>query len=312
MDKLSSIAAAGLLFTALLQPVLLGQQKKSHAKKAPSLPNKPFEPGCPLPFASIAVPQPIDKVCPRPGNADPGPHADQNAAKNNFCAPDTVTDIKPQDLLDLQQASGKQGIPFGGDNDLPKDRKVLQALPVGDRKLGEGMRVRMKAFLIEAHFADLGSGESVNCNRPKEAENDIHIALGDAASDQECASFTAEISPHSRPKSWDTFGAVKVHGQINKEILAKLQKRPLRFTGQLFFDASHHPCSCGLPCVNDPHRSDPLRKSLWEIHPVYAIDVCKDGTACDVANDAHWVAFDKSQVSGAVPKKKGGGKKIPK
>jgi hypothetical protein len=53
-----------------------------------------------------------------------------------------------------------------------------------------------ESFLLKAHHADLGNGESVNCNGGKEEDNDIHIAFGDAADTQECSSFTAEISPH--------------------------------------------------------------------------------------------------------------------
>lgn len=290
MSKLVSMTGACLIAAALFQPVLFGQEKKGHAKKKPSVPNKPFEPGCALPFATIAVPHPIDKICPRPGNADPGPHADQNTAKNNFCAPEAVTDITRQDLLDLQKAAADQKILFGSEADLPPDRSVLGSLQVGGKKLGEGMRVRMKAFIIEAHHADVTSGESVNCNQKGSESNDIHIALGDAPTDQECSSVTAEISPHSRPASWDKVG--------QKHVVADLQKHALRFTGQLFFDAAHHPCPCGTSCSGNP-----LRASLWEIHPVYAIDVCT-GTTCDVANDADWVSLDEWKESGAAPKKK--------
>lgn len=41
---------------------------------------------------------------------------------------------------------------------------------------------------------------------------------------------------------------------------------PVRVTGQLFFDASHGPCVGG-------RGSAPRPRSIWEIHPVYAIDV---------------------------------------
>jgi hypothetical protein len=47
--------------------------------------------------------------------------------------------------------------------------------------------------------------------------------------------------------------------------LAHLQ---VRLKGQLFFDASHVPCRPGKP-VN------PARSSVWEIHPIYSVDVCK-------------------------------------
>jgi hypothetical protein len=31
---------------------------------------------------------------------------------------------------------------------------------------------------------------------------------------------------------------------------------------------------------------------VWEIHPIYSIEVCKSGTACDENTDSDWLAFD--------------------
>src|SRR5262249_56066168 len=67
-----------------------------------------------------------------------------------------------------------------------------------------------------------------------------------------------------------------------KRIVAQDLDRPLRITGQMFFDGSHR------PCVGDEGR--PPRISVWEIHPVYGIDVCKKKslTACRANVDADW------------------------
>src|SRR5262249_48198125 len=186
------------------------------------------------------------------------------------------------------------------------DRKELQGL-------GEGKVIRMKASLIEAHFADVGAGERVNCNQPKQEDNDIHIAFGDRPDTPECASVTGEISPHFRPESWSQIGNFEKPDATAKKdvrdqgIAAKLQAQPLRITGQLFFDASHAPCPCGTRC-------NPSRSSDWEIHPIYNIEVCKAGSPCDVKNDGDWVAFDawwKSEgpaqpASSGQPTKKAG------
>ena len=43
----------------------------------------------------------------------------------------------------------------------------------------------------------------------------------------------------------------------------------LRIRGHLFFDASH-----GLGKGNEPTSGNPPRRSGWEIHPVYSIEVC--------------------------------------
>ena len=240
--------------------------------------------GSPLPFAAIeGKTHPIDKTCGIEGKtASPANSHIQNKVKNNFCAsapggqPETVT---PQKLVALQ-ASTK--IPSGHGKE-PSDRKPLETL-------GEGKLIRMKAFLIEAHHADLGGGESVNCNGGKEEDNDIHIALGSKADSQECDSVSAEITPHYRPASWNEIGHFETFNSSTKKytpnpaLASRLQAHPYRITGQLFFDASHEPCPCSKAC-------NPIRASVWEIHPVYSIEVCK-GTTCDESNDSDWVAFD--------------------
>jgi hypothetical protein len=237
--------------------------------------------GTPLPFATIEVKHPIDSACGTQGKPSSGAasHA-QNTVKNNFCSTGTPEPFTPQLLIDLQN---NNHIPSGTGLE-PTDRSQLASL-------GEGKVVRMKAFLIEAHHADLGGGESVNCNGAVEEQNDIHIAFGPAVSTKECASVSAEISPHFRPASWneighfETWNATTKKYTVNPGIASRLQAHAYRITGQVFFDASHAPCPCNKSC-------SPVRASVWEVHPVYAIEVCKAGAACDENNDADWIAFD--------------------
>ena len=248
----------------------------------------------PLPFAAIQVRHPIDGTCGIEGRKDaPDPIRLQNSVKNNFCAalqngaPQTFT---PQMLIDLQ----KNTHAASGTGKEPADRKELQGL-------GEGKVIRMKASLIEAHFADVGAGERVNCNQPKEEDNDIHIAFGDRPDTPECASVTGEISPHFRPDSWSQIGNFQPADPAAKKnagdqgTAARLQAQPLRITGQLFFDSSHAPCPCGTHC-------NPSRSSDWEIHPIYNIEVCKAGSPCDANNDGDWIAFDAWWKSGVSTK----------
>jgi hypothetical protein len=248
----------------------------------------------PLPFAGIQVRHPIDGSCGMQGGASsPDATRLQNSVKNNFCgvAPDGKPEtFTPQMLIELQ----KNTHAATGSGKEPADRKELQ-------RLGEGKVIRMKASLIEAHFADLGAGERVNCNQPKEEDNDIHIAFGDRPDAPECESVTGEISPHFRPDSWSQIGNFqKLDGTTkrnvhNPGVAARLQAQPLRITGQLFFDSSHSPCPCGTQC-------NPVRASDWEIHPIYNIEVCKAGSPCDVNADADWIAFDAWWNSGAQPR----------
>jgi hypothetical protein len=255
---------------------------------APLRAQSTFPDQCPnqsrLPFAAIELKHPIDASCGIKGKPTASANSQlQNSVKNNFCAvatggqPETFT---PQMLIDLQ---AQTHVPSGTGQE-PSDRKALQ-------DLGEGKLIRMKAFFVEAHHADLGSGESVNCNGATEEMNDVHIAFGAQANTQECDSVTAEISPHYRPASWNEIGHYEIWNSVSKKytpdpaMAARLKSLPYRVTGQLFFDASHSVCPCGTNC-------SPSRSSLWEIHPVYNIEVCKAGSPCDENNDADWLAFD--------------------
>lgn len=240
--------------------------------------------GSSLPFASIEVKHTIDDHCGLKGaGSAPANSKLQNQVKNNFCAGaggTTPEEFTPQMLVDLQ---GKTKVPSGFKRE-PSDRQPLT-------DLGEGKLVRMKAFLVEAHHADLGAGETVNCNGGAELQNDVHMALGGKADAQECESVSAEIIPHYRPASWNEIGHFEHYNKSTKKytpdpaMAARLQSHPYRITGQLFFDASHKPCPCGTTC-------NPIRASEWEIHPVYVIEVCKSGTSCDESKDEDWMAFD--------------------
>jgi len=237
-----------------------------------------------LPFANIAAKHPIDGTCGVQGKpSSSAPSHLQNSVKNNFCSTLAPAVVTPQMLIDLQKNTH---VPTG-QNQEPADRSGL-------RTLGEGKVIRMKANLIEAHFADLGSGESVNCGQPPnsaEEENDIHIAFGPTANTQECNSVSGEISPHFRPITWAQIGTFEKFDKVTKknvvdpQIASRLQAHPYRITGQLFFDASHSPCPCGTNC-------NPSRSSDWEIHPIYNIEVCKAETSCNVNADSDWISFD--------------------
>jgi len=240
--------------------------------------------GRPLPFAKIEIKHPIDGTCGIEGNpSSSAPSHKQNTVKNNFCSKGAPQKFNPQMLIDLQKQTH---IPMGQFKE-PADRSMLTAL-------GEGKVIRMKANLIEAHFADLGNGESVNCGKPpdsSEEENDIHIAFGPTADTQECNSVSGEISPHFRPDTWakigdfEKFDPATKKNIVNPQIASRLQAHAYRITGQLFLDASHEPCPCGTTC-------NPSRSTGWEIHPIYNIEVCKAGTPCNVDMDSDWISFD--------------------
>jgi|SRR5271157_5577118 len=220
-----------------------------------------FSPACTLPFAGVRNPASDDHCGIAGGSSDPAKQA-ESTAKNNFCAPTHDPDVLTyQNLLDLQTQSAA----------IPKeleDRKVVE-------NLGEGNYVSYVAVIKNAHYSDTTGGEAVNCNMSGNAPNDIHIVLmSDPNDTDECHSTTAEMSPHYRPANWTP---------------AKLNAlgKPVRIKGQLFYDNSHTPCSGGS-------RPNPKRASLWEIHPVYSIEVCKSNNLDECRNStdpAEWTAL---------------------
>ena len=237
-----------------------------------------------------AIVRPIDhatKGCGLEGSsAGDEPHEAQNLVKNNFCAwPDTDPALVTRKSFD-ELMKQMPTIPFGSGKTMPSaaQRKSLQGFYTtseGDT-IGEGSFVVFVGFLLEGHF---GGAESVNCGLTKRADIDVHLALVTQKPSTldlknrgpvECSSITAEISPHHRPIEWDILGRitgtpaaqklVKALGRLEDEDLL----RPLRIKGQLMFDASHVTCN-----GNTPSKGQPPRRSGWEIHPVYSIEVCK-------------------------------------
>lgn len=140
--------------------------------------------------------------------------------------------------------------------------------------IGERSVVKFSAFISDAHYSNVSNGERVNCNLTGKNNNDMHIELVQVRGEtDECRSVTAEIPPHFRPDIW----ASRILNDID---------RPVRFTGQLFFDASHRPCRGNI-------KPSPRRSSSWEIHPVHNIEVCKNQSlaGCKADDDTKWISL---------------------
>jgi hypothetical protein len=251
---------------------------------------------CTLPFETIAKHRTIEDTCAAHGDApltggsaNDSAHALQNLAKNNFCAtgtPELVTFIsfkRLQQKLDKKVSEAKAWNQFH----LPADRNVLLGIYTTSESatIGEGSIVKFAAWLMKLRK---GGQESCNCgdaNGTAREVVDMHLVLissSDRENAPECKSVTAEISPHFRPDQWDG------------DTLLSANNHPLRFTGQLIYDASHRPCSGSPPT---PASGAPSRVSSWEIHPVYAIDVCKKKSlnSCKANNDSVWTPLDQWQ-----------------
>jgi hypothetical protein len=250
-----------------------------------------FVPDCTPPFEATPHPHRVDKFCRNEGKFEDNAtdeHRAQNRAKNSFCAkgsggmvaanPITVT-ATTFDIL--QQKVVQKGIQFGSSASLPKDRDALKdiATNADGVSIGEGSYVVFVGHMLEAHPT---GKESVSCQKGAVGFADIHIALVGTDTNNVCKSITAEIIPHYRPASWPRI----YFADHYQEIL----QHPLRIKGQLFFDGSHRPCG-------DPQKSfkDPKRRSSWEIHPVYSIDVCSNTSisGCKANDESVWTPFDE-------------------
>jgi hypothetical protein len=241
-----------------------------------------FHPPCasnlPFQLKTLKQSQPIDASCDLDGDGSDASRL-QNKAKNNFCAPGASIRVTNNTFFRLEQRIEtrltQMNIKWGTPQQIPASRDMLgDVLTQGGVSLGEGSVVRYVAFVLDAHHSNLSGGEKVNCDKSGEKNNDIHISLGLDPNTIPCDSVTAEISPHFRPDSWNDFDQYWIYN-------------PVRITGQLFFDASHKPCKPG-------HPVQPARISSWEIHPVYAIDVCKNSTlgGCPAGDDSKWIPFN--------------------
>ncbi len=249
-------------------------------------------------------PQRIDFLCRNSGCHKSAANDKQNALKNNFCAPtNRIIPVTLQTFADLGEASTKEpSIPKG---EPPESRAQLANIITindfnGETKLGEGKTVVFVGFVLDANHSNVdkndpltkGAGESVQCNLLGCQYNDIHITLAEDPNEtSRCRTIVAEIVPHYRPPAWNLFDS--------PDYAAFLKTHPVRITGQLFFDGSHVPCRDGKADFNPARNNnkDFERLALWEVHPIYAIDLCKNTTAsqCSMSDESAWFPFSDLQ-----------------
>lgn len=236
-----------------------------------------FSPTCTIPYSDIVTEGlDIDAECGPEGTTNSAESKAQNRAKNNLCAKGDPAALSYGAFNALQRKVDKLDIRYGSGNSLPRDREELRnVLNFYGKSIGEGTVVRYVAFISHPRYSNTSKGESVNCKRGGRGSNDIHVDLVRSKGEDACRSVTMEVIPHFRPEYWEV--------DILKEIT-----NPVRVTGHLFFDGSHKPCT-----ADKVHN--PKRVTVWEIHPVYAIDVCKwkSINSCSANNEAAWEPLHK-------------------
>ena len=158
----------------------------------------------------------------------------------------------------------------------PADREKIRSIETTEGTVGEGSRVRLVAFLSEG-TPHANSGESVNCNLKTAAKNDIHISVTEKKNGSEFEGIVVEMIPQDRPQKWTSSNIEGLRGKV------------LLFEGGLFYDNFHFVNSD----EDNPLSGQPKRFSLWEIHPVTSVKVCKKATVsqCDPDKPSDWKNF---------------------
>lgn len=251
------------------------------AAAAQSEPRFALRSGCVLPYAAYAPTRDVLYFCDNAGRRagmPPPPLADRLRldAQNNLCAAASAP---------VPMAPREFGLlPSPPKSELTVSRKSLAQLAVltGRSGVGEGTVIRTAGIISKAHVTGCRepapgetAGEAVTCyfmGGPKVSEIQLNLSPVAGPRDQpDCDTIVAKLVTHYRPIWWD-------------DIDIKTPEAPVRITGQLFYDDT------AGTCQGSGGRSP--RMTRWEVHPVYAIDVCIASAAeCDPANGQLWVPY---------------------
>ncbi len=183
----------------------------------------------------------VDGNCPWNGN---GGDPDTYLHKNRSDIPSAYHDVKWEAIHDL---------PFPDDKPL---RKNWSPENIADIERYEGVAVRTIGHIV-AVKPQAGNEEGTNCRFSKVSETDIHIAIVGEAGDGERNSVVVETTPRF----------LKGHPKWTKKTLDQYSNQdiPVRISGWLMFDPDHRA------------HLNKYRHTLWEIHPITAIEVMDNG-----------------------------------
>jgi hypothetical protein len=213
-------------------------------------------------------------ACPERGCAGAGtPHALANATKKRPPIGTEPIVLSFQDFASLQQQATDL-VDMGQELDAGQ-RAHLADLQVAAGAVQEGSLVRVMAGLSDG-TPHPNSGESVNCNRHEPENNDFHISVTATPGDTEFNGIVVEMIPQDRPAAWTI------------KRLKNLKGKMLLIDGALFYDNLHFINSD----ADNPLQGQPKRFSLWEIHPVTSVKVCKvQASQCKPDRPSQWADF---------------------
>ena len=219
--------------------------------------------------------------CPTSGCATNAAHKLTNTRKRLFPKA-TSSKVLTFDELDLLQAlTDAKGIPQG-EHLTAAERKQLTNFQIGAQTISEGDHIAVTGFIAADRNIHCGGAESVNCghsepddNEPACTRTDIHVPIVDRLEGRQVQSIVTEPIPQGENvKVWTpaAFREVKKEG------------RRVLIRGGLFYDSGH--------IVNTDEKSttsQPKRFTLWELHPITAVLVCKrQDNKCDPETATDW------------------------
>jgi len=286
---------AAVLLLPMTTASVLGQEPRNESAKAQVCKNTgKFESSC-NPFSKAAVAHAVDNTCAITGDATTDGDKAQDRLKNNLCANGSARAITMKELTALQNSVDATGVNYGNEHEgkgggPPADRSTLfTKLPAGSAK--EGDLVSFVGYIVEVQP---GSSETVDCHCTETDAIDVHIAVADHLLDLQTApanatkeqkheitvkndaqlctnSLVVETIPHKRPAA------------LEQQAIEPLRdKKIVKITGPLLFDASHKPCH-----GTTPGTGDPARVTVFEIHPVYDIAVCSQSAMTQCTADSN-------------------------
>jgi hypothetical protein len=208
--------------------------------------------------------------CEAPNSA----HGDLNRLKRKAPDEGPPTTLTFDTFSQLQSAAVElvdQGVDIP-----PADRQMIKSIETAEGTVGEGSRVRIVAFLSDGK-PHPNTGESVNCNLKSEANNDIHIPISEKKNGSEFDGIVVEMIPQDRPAKWTSKNVAMLRGNV------------LLIEGALLYDNLH----LANGDANNPLNGQPKRFSLWEIHPITSVKVCKKAAASQCSPDraSDWTDF---------------------
>ena len=181
-----------------------------------------------------------------------------NARKNRTDAPARVHHVSFQGLVGLWAPAGHH--------------RSFQTFSPGQRDsllmfAGRGVQV-------EGYLADVKpeKDEQTNCGARDSTEVDWHMYLVEHPADSLRRAVIVEATPRVRP----------AHRWTLKALQAVRRRERVRITGWLLFDPEHFDAVDGYVSASGKPAANPWRATLWELHPVTRIEVCRAGRWTDL------------------------------